>query len=111
AALYGEAASLAAPFDAKRRKNWLFAQATELYDQGNEFGDNAALADAISVYRQCLDLMPRKRVPLDWAMTQNNLGTALQRLGERESGTETLIKAVEAYGEALKQLTEGGTPY
>jgi len=26
-------------------------------------------------------------------MTQNNLGTALQRLGERESGTERLIEA------------------
>jgi len=25
--------------------------------------------------------------PLDWATTENNLGTALQALGERESGT------------------------
>ena len=28
----------------------------------------------------------RDRVPLDWAMTQNNLGNALRTLGERESG-------------------------
>jgi hypothetical protein len=42
-------------------------------------------------------------VPLDWAMTQNNLGTALATLGERESGTATLQQAVEAYGEALKE--------
>jgi hypothetical protein len=32
----------------------------------------------------------RERVPLDWAMTQNNLGTALSTLGQRESGTERL---------------------
>jgi hypothetical protein len=36
-------------------------------------------------------------------MTQNNLGNALETLGERESGTETLQKAVEAYREALKE--------
>jgi hypothetical protein len=34
--------------------------------------------------------MPRERVPLDWAMTQNRLGIALWRLGERESGTARL---------------------
>ena len=28
-----------------------------------------------------LNLMPRERVPLDWAMTQKNLGLALWRLG------------------------------
>ena len=32
----------------------------------------------------------RERVPLDWAMTQNNLGNALRVLGERESGTARL---------------------
>ena len=26
-------------------------------------------------------------MPLDWGITQNNLGVALQTLGERESGT------------------------
>ena len=38
-------------------------------------------------------------MPLDWAMTQNNLGNALQRLGERESGTTRLEEAVNAYQE------------
>ena len=40
-------------------------------------------------------------MPLDWATTQNNLGTALQTLGERESGTARLEEAVEAYRAAL----------
>ena len=41
--------------------------------------------------------MARPGVPLDWAMTQNNLGNALQRLGARESGTARLEEAVAAY--------------
>ena len=40
-------------------------------------------------------------MPLQWAMTQNNLGAALSRLGERESGTARLEEAVAAYGNAL----------
>ena len=43
----------------------------------------------------------RERVPLDWATTQNNLGTALRTLGERESGTARLEEAVTAYRDAL----------
>ena len=38
----------------------------------------------------------RERVPLDWAMTQMNLGNALRTLGERESGTARLEEAVAA---------------
>jgi DNA invertase Pin-like site-specific DNA recombinase len=37
-----------------------------------------------------LEERSRDRVPLDWATTQNNLGLALARLGERESGTARL---------------------
>ena len=43
-------------------------------------------------------------LPLVWAATQNNLGNALLRLGERESGTARLHDAVTAYREALKNL-------
>ena len=43
-------------------------------------------------------------------MTQNNLGTALWRLGERESGTARLEEAVAAYREALKESTRERVP-
>ncbi|MGC1862600.1 MAG: hypothetical protein WA733_16165 [Methylocystis sp.] len=56
AAKYAEAANLVASFDPESHKKWLFAQANELCDQGGEFGENAALSDAIRLYRQCLDL-------------------------------------------------------
>lgn len=38
-------------------------------------------------YREALKEQTRERVPLDWAATQNNLGSALQTLGERDSAT------------------------
>jgi hypothetical protein len=47
--------------------------------------------------------LTRERVPLEWAETQGNLGLALVALGARESSTETLQKAVEAFREALKE--------
>jgi tetratricopeptide (TPR) repeat protein len=43
-------------------------------------------------------------------MTQNNLGLALWRLGERESGTAKLEEAVVAYHEALKEQTRERVP-
>src|SRR5207302_11170680 len=52
----------------------------------------------------------RDRVPLDWAMTQNNLGTALSRLGERENGTVRLEQAVAAYQTALEETTRDRVP-
>ena len=43
-------------------------------------------------------------------MTQNNLGSALLNLGERESGTERLDEAVAAYRAALEEYTREGSP-
>ena len=43
-------------------------------------------------------------------MTQMNLGNALLRLGERESGTDKLDEAVAAYREALKEYTRERVP-
>ena len=49
-------------------------------------------------------------MPLDWAMTQNNLGIALSTLGERESGTARLEEAVAAYRAALEECTRERVP-
>jgi hypothetical protein len=43
-------------------------------------------------------------------MTQNNLGVALWRLGERESGTVRLEEAVAAYRAALQEWTRERVP-
>ena len=43
-------------------------------------------------------------------MTQNNLGTALGTLGEREDGTQRLEEAVAAYRAALEVRTRERVP-
>ena len=85
---YRAAAAALAATDEPRAWRYVVEAALALFAQGEEFGDNAALAEAIQLYRsQALPHAPRERVPLDWAVTQMNLGNALLRLGERESGT------------------------
>ena len=48
--------------------------------------------------------------PLQWALTQMNLGNALARLGEREAGTARLQEAVAAYRAALQERTRERVP-
>src|ERR1700736_3884492 len=68
------------------------------------------LEEAAAAYREALKESRRERVPLGWAGTQNNLGLALWRLGERESGTAKLEEAVAAFREALQELTRARVP-
>ena len=89
---------------------WLVDRATGYLDRGEAQGDNAALLFAIAACRAALKERPRERVPLDWATIQNNLGVALFRLGERESGTELLEEAVVAYRAALEERTRERAP-
>ena len=76
---------------------------------GREAG-TARLEEAVAAYRAALQEWTRERVPLDWAMTQNNLGTALSSLGEREAGTARLEEAVAAYRAALQERTRERVP-
>ena len=64
----------------------------------------------MAAYREALKEYTRERVPLQWAATQNNLGSALSTLGERESGPARLEEAVAAYREALKEKTRERVP-
>ena len=77
---------------------------------GERESGTARLEEAVAAYRAALLERTRKRVPLDWATTQNNLGTALETLGERESGTARLEEAVLAYRAALEDWTRERVP-
>ena len=102
ARLYEQAAQLLPAEDRDERgSDWLRA-GLSWKDQGRTFDDNPALLKAIAALRSALEERTRERVPLDWATTQNNLGTALPTLGQRESGTARLEEAVAAYRAALR---------
>jgi tetratricopeptide (TPR) repeat protein len=92
------------------RVNYLNRYAGALYRYGDEKGDNAVLAQAIGVYSKTLGTLKREELPLVWAMTQNNLGSALRILGEREGGTGRLEEAVTAYRQALLERTRERVP-
>ena len=109
AAFYGKAADSTA-FDTAESWAHKLDAASALEAQGDEFGDNPALLEAILAYRSALDVATRQRAPLDWATTQDNLGNALWRLGERESGTARLEEAVAAYRLALEERTRQRVP-
>jgi tetratricopeptide (TPR) repeat protein len=89
---------------------FLFKHARKFYQRGRELGENPALLMAIAIYRVALEDRTRNRVPLDWAMTQNNLGIALATLGDRESGTARLEEAVTAFRAALREFTRERVP-
>ncbi|HNT72680.1 MAG TPA: hypothetical protein PKK92_06450, partial [Methanothrix sp.] len=48
--------------------------------------------------------------PIDYAMTQNNLGIAFSTLAEVEDTAENCKRAIEAYREALKVFTKEEFP-
>jgi tetratricopeptide (TPR) repeat protein len=110
AKLFGEAANYVPSGHASERGGYLLHQANALYRQGDERGDNDALKSSIEVYGRALAEYPRSEAPLDWAMTQNNLGNALKVLGERESGTASLEAAVQAFRAALEEWTRERVP-
>ena len=110
AARFAEAAGLVPGGHPDEKGAYLEQQALALMQQGAERGDNPALQDAIAVHQQALLEFPRERVPLEWAMTQMNLGLALRSLGERESDTTRLTQAVTAFQQTLLEFPRERVP-
>src|SRR5262249_54277480 len=110
ALLFAEAAHLLPAGDIKTRWSYIMEKAGAEMTMGDERGSNPALMQAIVSYRSALPLASRMKRSLDWAETQNNLGSALSLLGERESGAAKLEEAVTGYREALKEHTRERVP-
>lgn len=73
-----------------------------LLSVGEQTGDNDALRRAVAMFRAATRGFDRERNAREWARAQMQLGLALFRLGERESGTESLHAAIEANQEVLQ---------
>jgi tetratricopeptide (TPR) repeat protein len=68
-------------------------------DPDGDYFEQAAIA-----FRTALADFPRHRLPLQWAMLQNNLGVALWSRGQR-GGVKYFQQAVEAHRAALMEYT------
>jgi tetratricopeptide (TPR) repeat protein len=102
AGAFREAATLVPPGHPDVTAEFLDDESGALYHQGDERGDNTALKKSVEIWQVILGYRPRDRVPPQWAVTEANLGAALERLGEREVGTDRLEQAVAAYQAALE---------
>jgi len=65
---------------------------------------------AITAYEEALKVYTLDRFPMDYGMTQNNLGNAYRTLAEVEDKVENCRKAITAYEEALKVFGEEQFP-
>lgn len=102
--------SLASAQSPHQRATALNVLGATLQTLGERESGTTRLEQAIAAYCGALKERPRERVPLDWAMTQNNFGTALAMLGERKSGTARLEEAVTAFRAALEEQTQARVP-
>ncbi len=103
-------ASVGRAGDADQRGAALNDHGIALQTLGARESGVAQLQAAVAAYESALLEYTRDRVPLGWAMTQNNLGNALRTLGERESGVAQLQAAVAAYESALLERTRERVP-
>ena len=78
-----------------------------LWRLGERERSTAKLEKAVAAYRKALKEWTRERVPLDWAMTQNNLGNGYLRRARAQHGK---AQGGRAYREALKEQTRERVP-
>jgi hypothetical protein len=106
--LLGDAAGRAG-WDRDARAATRLVLANALLTLGEQTGRDEPLHEAVAAYRQALEDWTRERVPLDWAMTQNNLGLALKALGERNRDPALLRQARDAFqGSFQVSVVEAG---
>ncbi len=86
---------------------FLNSEAETLYEYGRDRGSNVHLVALIALRRRLLALASSDD---ERGTARNNLGNALQTLGERESGTARLEEAVAAYRAALEERTRERVP-
>jgi len=85
----------------------LNSEAATLYEYGRDRGSNVHLIALIILRRKLLDAASSDD---ERGLAQDNLGTALWTLGDRESGMARLEEAVAAYRNALKERTRERVP-
>jgi tetratricopeptide (TPR) repeat protein len=92
--------------DRSSARGAIASEADTAFAHGDEKGSNVHLVAAISLRRSLAEGASRD----ERGLALVNLGTALWKLGEREARTAKLEEAVEAYREALQELTRERVP-
>lgn len=77
---------------------------------GTAEGDMGRLSEAVTAFRNALEVRTRERYPLTWAETQAHLGDALRILGTHQHDPAGLEEAVAAYRAALSKRPRDQAP-
>ena len=84
----------------------LFKIGNRAYDIGSVVLQKAkCMKIAIEAYQNALKIRTVEQFPMNYAMIQNNIGTAYSTLAEVEDKAQNCKKAIEAYQNALKIRT------
>jgi tetratricopeptide (TPR) repeat protein len=83
----------------------LNSEAQTLYGYGYFRGSTVHLIASIALWRKVLSVVSRTDSPFEWAAARTDLGFALLRLGERESGTARLEEAVAVLRKARQETS------
>jgi len=109
--------SLNSQFGQESQIEVLFRDETLGMPLGNLRAELSEAEKHVLYHRKVLEVSTHERVPLAWAATQNNLGTALQRLGERRaekdkpSGCRLLTEARVALAAASEEARNSGASH
>lgn len=110
---YAEAAAKLKPAQLGLRVEALSLHAIALMEHGKIFPGLEHLRQAITAYDAVLDVVPRERMPVEWARTTANRAVTLLTLGERIGGNEgwTLVEqALAAYDGILEVFAKDTAP-
>lgn len=87
-----------------------YAYGTALSASGEHADAVSKFHEAVTAYNAALQEAGRERVPLKWAMIQNNLATAFRAIGRIAREPERLEAAIAGYAAALSELTRERLP-
>ena len=88
----------------------LFSYACAEVTLAQQGGGRDDLVRAVQVFRQTLNNWTRESFPRRWVMAQIHLGDALRALGELGAEEAPFAEAVQATGEAFKELQRDRDP-
>lgn len=107
---YALAFEQAAKWDEGKAWEYKRREADAWLSQGDERGDDGAVAKSIAVFEEALVLAPRQTAAAQWAWTQNNLGNAFLVRSRSDAGTGDLKLAIAAYRAALEERPRNREP-
>jgi tetratricopeptide (TPR) repeat protein len=84
----------------------LFKTGNREYEIGSVKPKASYITIAIKAYREALKITTVEKFPMDYAIAQNNIGTACRTLAKVEERALNCKKAIGAYKNALRIYTE-----